>query len=144
MLGYYRDPEQTAAVMKPGGWYNTGDIGRQDADGGLFLVGRTKELIIRSGFNVYPVEVEAALASHPSIRIAAVVGRPAEAGNEDVIAFVELHAGHALDAGALQAHLATRLAPYKRPAKIIAVASLPATASGKIKKLELKAMLRDD
>src|SRR5690606_12392023 len=75
MKGYYRDPEQTAATLTDDGWLRTGDLGIQDAEGKLTIVGRSKELIIRSGFNVYPTEVEGAINAHPDVLQSAVVGR---------------------------------------------------------------------
>lgn len=137
MAGYFRDPEATAEVMRPGGWYASGDIGRRGPDGALFVVGRSKEMIIRSGFNVYPGEIEAALNRHPAIRQAAVVGRKLGDGNEEVLAFVELAGPGPLDTGAVAAYLATQLAPYKQPSRIIAVDVLPMTASGKLLKRAL-------
>src|SRR5690606_30501034 len=89
MKGYYRDAELTREAVNADGWFNTGDMVRQEPDSALFVVGRSKELIIRSGFNVYPVEVEQVLNSHPLVVQSAVVGRQVE-GNEEVIAFVEL------------------------------------------------------
>lgn len=140
MPGYFRDPEASASVMREGGWYASGDLGELHADGALFVVGRLKEMIIRSGFNVYPAEVETALNSHPSVQRSAVVGRPEGDGNEEIVAFVELLPGAALDSPALQAHLKERLAPYKRPAHIVALAELPTNANGKI----VKRMLREE
>jgi malonyl-CoA/methylmalonyl-CoA synthetase len=141
MAGYFRDEAATAAVMKPGGWYASGDLGYLDADGALFVVGRLKEMIIRSGFNVYPGEVEAALHAFPAIRAAAVAGRPERDGNEEVVAFVTLKPGHTLDRTALDTHLRKHLAPYKRPARIEVVESFPMTHSGKVLKRELLASL---
>ncbi len=138
MKGYYREPELTAATMREGDWLNTGDIVRRDPDGALFIVGRTKELIIRSGFNVYPVEVEAAINAHPAVTQSAVVGRQAEDGNEEVVAYIELDAKHTLEPAALQAFLAERLSPYKVPSRIIIMKALPAAATGKILKGKLK------
>lgn len=138
MKGYYREPELTAEAMRTGGWLNTGDLARCDADGALFIVGRTKELIIRSGFNVYPVEVEAALNSHPAVTQSAVVGREVADGNEEVVAFVELDPACKVGTGELQAYLAQRLSPYKCPAEIVVMSSLPAAATGKILKGQLK------
>jgi long-chain acyl-CoA synthetase len=137
MKGYYRNAEATAQVIKPGGWLNTGDIARADADGALFIVGRTKEVIIRSGFNVYPVEVESVLNSHPQVTQSAVVGREVK-GNEEVIAFVELAPGATVSAHELQKFAAEALTAYKRPAEIIVMPSLPAAANGKILKHRLK------
>jgi long-chain acyl-CoA synthetase len=143
MLGYYRNPEATAAALLPGGWLNTGDIGRVDADGALFIVGRTKDLIIRSGFNVYPIEVESVINSFPGVRLSAVVGRDTADHNEEVVAFVETVPGATLDVGALRHYLKERLSPYKRPCQIIEVPAIPATASGKLLKRELKQLARD-
>ncbi len=138
MPGYFRDPAATAAVMREGGWYASGDLGEMHADGALFVVGRLKEMIIRSGFNVYPAEVETALNTHPGIQRSAVVGRGVDDGNEEIVAFVELRPGAALDADALQAHLRGLLAPYKRPSHIVALEELPTNTNGKVLKRILK------
>ena len=140
MLGYYRAPELTAATVSADGWLRTGDLARRTADGALFLAGRAKELIIHSGFNVYPIEVEQALTSHPDVLQAAVLGR-ADEGNEQVIAFVEARPGHVIDVTSLAAWAAKRLAPYKRPAQIRVLSTLPAASTGKVLKHKLKAML---
>ncbi len=140
MLGYYRAPALTAAAITPDGWLRTGDLAHREADGALFLAGRAKELIIHSGFNVYPIEVEQALASHPDVLQVAVLGREEE-GNEQVIAFVEARPGHVIDEPALATWAAARLAPYKRPAQIRVLDALPAASTGKVLKHKLKAML---
>jgi malonyl-CoA/methylmalonyl-CoA synthetase len=137
MPGYFRDEEATRAVMREGGWYASGDIGERAPDGALFVVDRLKEMIIRSGFNVYPGEVESVLNSFPAVQRSAVVGRPEGDGNEEVLGFIELRAGATLDVAALQAHLREHLAPYKRPAHVRTVPELPTTASGKVIKREL-------
>ncbi|WP_342050321.1 MULTISPECIES: class I adenylate-forming enzyme family protein [unclassified Cupriavidus] len=139
MLGYYRAPELTRAVIDGEGWFNTGDLARQDDDDALFVVGRTKELIIRSGFNVYPVEVEQAINCHPAVVQSAVVGRDVR-DNEEVVAFVELAANAVLDADTLAAFLRERLSPYKVPSEIRFLAQLPAAPTGKIRKHELRAL----
>ncbi|MGY6269882.1 class I adenylate-forming enzyme family protein [Achromobacter denitrificans] len=141
MLGYYRDPAQTARALLPGGWLHTGDIGYVDAGGALFISGRSKDLIIRSGFNVYPIEVESVINAFPGVRLSAVVGRPTADQNEEVIAFVEPLAGAALDLRLLALHLRAQLAPYKRPAEIIPIDTIPTTVSGKILKQPLKERL---
>ncbi|MDJ0948855.1 MAG: class I adenylate-forming enzyme family protein [Alphaproteobacteria bacterium] len=140
MRGYYRDPKQTAEVLTPEGWLKTGDLGRLSPEGELYVVGRLKELIIRSGFNVYPPEVEAVLASHPDVALAAVVGRPVE-GNEEVVAFVQPVPGREIDGDALRAYVEAELAPYKRPSEYIVKAELPATSTGKLLKAKLKEMV---
>lgn len=138
MPGYFRDPAATAQVMKPGGWYASGDLGRRDADGALHVVGRLKEMIIRSGFNVYPGEVEAVLQAFPGVHRAAVVGRRQADGNEEILAFIEVPPGQpAPDLVALRVHLAGHLAPYKQPSRILCIPAFPMTHSGKILKREL-------
>ncbi|MDB5933384.1 MAG: long-chain fatty acid--CoA ligase [Massilia sp.] len=143
MKGYYREAELTAATMRPHGWLNTGDMARQDTDGALFIVGRTKELIIRSGFNVYPLEVETALNAHPGVAQSAVVGRMVAGGNEEVVAFVEADPQHPPGEQELRDYLAQRLSPYKCPSQIVIMAALPAAATGKILKGQLKALAQD-
>lgn len=140
MPGYFRDPAASAEVMRDGGWYATGDLGELHPDGALFVVGRLKEMIIRSGFNVYPGEVEAVLNRFPEVQRSAVVGRPESDGNEEIIAYVELRHGRQLDQTALRAHLSENLAPYKRPAHVQPVPGLPETSSGKILKRQLLEM----
>lgn len=138
MKGYFRRPEATAEVLTPDGWLNTGDLAKIDEKGHLHIVGRTKELIIRSGFNVYPPDVEAVLTAHPDVTLSAVMGR-AVPGNEEVVAYVQLAPGSMTTAEDIRAFAAERLAPYKRPTEVVIVDSLPATPSGKI----LKGKLRD-
>ena len=137
MPGYFRDPEITDQVMKPGGWYASGDLGRQDADGALQVVGRLKEMIIRSGFNVYPGEVEAVFLAWPGVQKAAVAGRKTADGNEDILAFIEPRPGAHIDLDALKAHAHEHLSPYKRPSVVTLVAEMPMTLSGKVLKREL-------
>ena len=137
MPGYFRDPDITAKVIQPGGWYASGDLGRQDADGALQVVGRLKEMIIHSGFNVYPGEVEAVLLGWPGVQKAAVVGRKASDGNEDILAFIEAKPGVQLDLQALKAHAHEHLSPYKRPSVMALVPDMPMTLSGKVLKREL-------
>ncbi|UWQ24316.1 acyl--CoA ligase [Leisingera aquaemixtae] len=136
MKGYFHDPEQTAAAFTKDGFFRTGDLGRFDDEGRLHIAGRTKELIIRSGFNVYPVEIEAALTEHPDVVVASVVGRSFE-GNEEVLAFVSAATGSSVTEQELKTFLHDRLAPYKRPARIIVAKALPAAPTGKILKAKL-------
>ncbi|OAH44668.1 hypothetical protein AX777_20575 [Sphingobium yanoikuyae] len=139
MLGYYKAPDLTAAVIDADGWFDTGDIAHFDTEGNLHIVGRAKELIIRSGFNVYPAEVEAVLNAHPAVAQSAVVGRSVP-DNEEVVAFVELAPGASLDAATLRRHAEANLAPYKRPSEIRILDALPCNATGKILKPQLKIM----
>lgn len=136
MKGYYRDPYETAAVIDADGWFNTRDLARLE-DGNLFIVGRTKDLIIRRGFNVYPAEVEAVLNGHPAVVRSAVVGRPV-VGDEEVVAFVQLSPEISLTPAELADYATRHLAPYKRPSQILIVSAMPMTAAGKIAKAELK------
>jgi acyl-CoA synthetase (AMP-forming)/AMP-acid ligase II len=137
MRGYFRQPEATRACLDENGWLNTGDIARVDGHGELFIVGRSKELIIRSGFNIYPPDVEAVLNAHPQVTLSAVVGRQIP-GNEEVVAFVQCAAGATLTEAELLSFAAQRLAPYKRPCQVVLVDALPATATGKILKGKLR------
>ncbi|MDR6537181.1 AMP-binding protein [Variovorax soli] len=139
MKGYYRNEALTREVVNEEGWFNTGDMARRDADGALHIVGRSKELIIRSGFNVYPVEVEQALNSHPAVVQSAVVGRTVE-HNEEVVAFVELVSDAQPGEEAMREYLRERLSPYKVPSEIRFLAQLPAAPTGKILKSELKTL----
>jgi acyl-CoA synthetase (AMP-forming)/AMP-acid ligase II len=139
MRGYYRNVELTARTIDADGWLKTGDLARIEGDGALFIVGRIKELIIRSGFNVYPAEVEAVLNAHPAVTQSAVVGR-AVPDNEEVVAFVELAPGRTVTIEELAQFAAGRLAPYKRPAEIVILPALPASATGKIRKQALRVM----
>ena len=116
-------------MLTADGWFKTGDLAQMSPAGDLIIAGRLKELIIRSGFNVYPPEVEAVLASHPDVALAAVVGRPVP-GNEEVVAFVQPPAPGILDLDDLAAHVEERLAPYKRPAEYILRAALPVDRGG--------------
>ncbi|GAB5470706.1 MAG: AMP-binding protein [Rhodospirillales bacterium] len=138
MRGYYHDAAATAAVMTEDGWFKSGDLGYLDSRGYLWVVGRLKELIIRSGFNVYPPEVEAVLTAHPDIALAAVLGAKEADGNETVVAFLQPRPGRAPDLAAVKAFAAERLAPYKRPGRYEVLAELPAAATGKLLKHKLR------
>ncbi|HEX7386588.1 MAG TPA: class I adenylate-forming enzyme family protein [Castellaniella sp.] len=142
MLGYYKDPERTREALLPGAWLCTGDLGRLEADGALFITGRTKDMIIRSGFNVYPLEVEAVINTFPGVKLSAVVGRGTADGNEEVIAFFEPLQTGAVDVDALRLHVRAQLAPYKVPAQILPIDTIPTTVSGKIKKQPLRDLVR--
>ncbi len=142
MKGYYRRPDLTTQVVDVDGWLHTGDLARIDPDGAVSIVGRSKEIIIHSGFNVYPEEVEQSINAYPAIVQSAVVGRAVE-GNEEVVAFVEVRAGMTLDTAALRTFLRERLSPYKIPAEVRVVAQLPAAPSGKILKARLRQMLAE-
>ncbi|HEY8526297.1 MAG TPA: acyl-CoA synthetase [Acidimicrobiales bacterium] len=143
--GYWRRPEATAEAFTADGWFRTGDLAEVDADGYHRIVGRSKELIISGGYNVYPREVEEALAELPGVREAAVVGTPSPEWGEVVTAFVVREPGPAggggdgpVDAAAIERWCAERLAPYKRPRLIRFVESLPRNALGKVLRDQLR------
>ncbi|WP_121068016.1 class I adenylate-forming enzyme family protein [Chachezhania antarctica] len=142
MLGYYRNPEATAAVLDADGWLKTGDLGQMDEGRNLHIRGRLKELIIHGGFNVYPPEVEAALNEHPKVIQCAVIGMM-EGGDEKVVAFVQVSPDNRPDEADLRAFAAERLAGYKRPSRIIIAEDLPAAPSGKILKTRLAERFAD-
>jgi long-chain acyl-CoA synthetase len=142
MKGYYRAPEETAAVIDADGWFNTRDLARLE-DGNLFIVGRTKELIVRSGFNVYPAEVEAVLNSHPAVVQSAIIGR-SKAGDEELLAFVQLSPDSSLAVIELAEYAARHLAPYKRPSQILFVPAIPVNINGKVLKGELMKMAANE
>ena len=141
MKGYYHAPEETAAAINSDGWFNTRDLARME-NGYLFIVGRTKELIVRFGENVYPAEVEAVLNLHPAVVRSAVIGRSVEGtdGGEEVVAFVQLTSASQTSEAELAQHAAQYLAPYKRPSHILMVPSMPLTPTGKVMKGELEKM----
>ena len=121
------------------GWFFPGDLATVNEAGYVFLKGRRKDVIIRGGINIYPVEIEAALQSHPAVVEAAVVGWPSRDMGEEVAAFVVLRAP--IEAETLRQVCAARLAPYKVPKGIFVVADMPKNASGKIVKATLAATL---
>jgi long-chain acyl-CoA synthetase len=142
MKGYYRAPEETAEAINPEGWFNTRDLARVE-DGYLFIVGRTKELIVRFGMNVYPAEVETVLNAHSAVLRSAVIGQNVEGtqGGEEVIAYVQLKPSSAISETDLAQHAAQHLAPYKRPSQILIVATMPLTPTGKVIKGELAKLI---
>ncbi|MEM6304773.1 MAG: class I adenylate-forming enzyme family protein [Pseudomonadota bacterium] len=141
MRGYYRNVEATHHVLDAEGWLRTGDLGRFDTGGSLHILGRSKELIIHGGFNVYPPEVEAALNDHPAVIQSAVIGEMV-AGDEKVLAFVQLANLGDVSADELMDFVGARLAGYKRPGRIILATDLPAAPTGKILKHKLPELLR--
>jgi long-chain acyl-CoA synthetase len=139
MRGYLADPEATRGALDPDGWLLTGDIGYVDGEGHVFLVDRKKELIIRSGYNVYPREVEDVLLEFPGVREAAVVGAPDDEHGEEVVALIVATDAQAvrLDPEAVKAFARQRLAAYKYPRHVFVVAELAKTPTGKIAKREI-------
>lgn len=141
MLGYYKDQGATLVATDREGFVNTGDLGTFDDLGRLRIVGRSKDVIIRSGFNVYPIEVEAVLNSADGVAQSAVIGRATD-DNEEVVAFVQVQATSQLDANTLKAHCRDNLAPYKQPSTFFFVDEFPMNATGKIDKITLRETLK--
>jgi long-chain acyl-CoA synthetase len=139
MAGYYKRPEETATALTPDGWLRTGDGGYLDADGYLFLTDRIKDMIVSGGENVYPIEVEEALAHHPAVADVAVIGVPDDRWGETVKALVVLRDGSRPLPEQLIAFARERLAGYKLPRSVEFVDDLPRTPSGKVLKRELRA-----
>ncbi len=137
---YFNDPDATADTWKDG-WLITGDLGKLDADGYLYIVGRSKDVIIRGGNNVHATDVEHALVQHDAVKEVAVVGTPHPVLGEDVVAFIVLRAGAQADADDLRAFGLEHLADYKVPRQFVFVDALPRNATGKVVKPELKARL---
>ena len=136
MKGYYDRPEATDEAIRDG-WFRSGDLGRRDEDGYYYIVDRSKDMIIRGGYNVYPREVEEVLMTHPDVSLAAVVGVPHESHGEEIKAFVILNEGATVTEDDLVAWGKEEMAAYKYPRMVKVVDALPMTATGKILKREL-------
>jgi long-chain acyl-CoA synthetase len=140
MSGYWHAAEETERVMR-GGWLHTGDVGRLDDDGYLYIVDRIKDVIIRGGYNVYPSDVEDALLRHPDVVAAAAVGRPDEKYGEEVVAFVQLRAGAVAGPEDLVEFGRRHLSAVKYPREVRLVDSIPLTSVLKTDRKRLRAML---
>ena len=138
MKGYFRRAEVTQHVLR-NGWFHTGDVGRKDEDGYLFIVDRIKDLVIRGGMNVYPREIEEVLMAHPAVSLVAVIGVPDEAMGEEVKAFVIRKPGAAITEAELIAWARDAMAAFKYPRSVEFRDTLPMTATGKVLKRELRA-----
>jgi long-chain acyl-CoA synthetase len=140
MQGYWENEDSTAEAIRDG-WFHTGDVGKLDEDGHLWIVDRKKDLVIRGGFNVYPGDVEGTLVKHPAVSEAAVVGRPSDKWGEEPVALVVLVPGSPASVADLDAYCAENLAKYKRPAEIRIVTEIPKTPVGKPDKKAIRAAL---
>jgi fatty-acyl-CoA synthase len=138
MLGYYNNPEATAATIDSDGWVRTGDLAIMRDDGYFKITGRLKDMLIRGGENIYPREIEEFLFTHPSIAQAAVFGVPDAKYGEEICAWVQLHAGAAIDCEAIRAFCKANLAHYKVPRYIELVGEFPITVSGKMQKFKMR------
>jgi fatty-acyl-CoA synthase len=140
MSGYWRAPQETAAALADG-WFHSGDMGHQDAEGYLYVDGRRKEMIISGGENIYPAEIENVLAECQDIAEASVIGRPDERWGEVVVAVVAPKAGRNLTSMAVLELLEGRIARYKHPKEVVFVDQLPKTALGKVRKEEVRNLI---
>lgn len=136
-LGYWRDEAASDDVLDPDGWYRTGDFGRIE-DGLLYVESRLRDLIIRGGENIYPIEIENRLLGHPDIADAAVIGVSHRELGQEVMAVIVPREGATVDADGVRRWVATGLAPFKVPAHVRVVDALPYGATGKVAKLELE------
>jgi long-chain acyl-CoA synthetase len=143
MSGYWHAREETAQAMR-GGWLHTGDVGRLDDDGYLYIVDRIKDVIIRGGYNVYPRDVEDVLLRHPDVVAAAVVGRPDGKYGEEVVAFVQLREGAMARPEDLIEFARRHLSAVKYPREVRLVDAIPQTSVMKTDRKLLRAMLAAD
>jgi long-chain acyl-CoA synthetase len=135
---YLNAPPLGPDTLDADGFFRTGDVGRVDADGYLFITDRAKDMIVAGGVNIYPAEIEAALVTHPAVQDAAVVGVPNDDLGEEAKAFVELKPGRSATEAEILEHCMDRLASYKRPRTLEIVAELPRNTMGKLLKRELR------
>lgn len=142
MAGYLDMDEETDKTLKAG-WFRAGDLGRRDAEGFFYLAGRSKDMIIRGGENIYPVEIETVLTTLPELSGVAVVGRPDDYWGETVVAYVTVHEGRTVDVDAVRAYCRQHLAGYKVPQEVVVLPEMPLNASGKILKRELRLLAPD-
>lgn len=138
MAGYYRNPEASARAVDADGWLHTGDLARVREDGNYRIVGRSKELIIRGGENIYPPEIEEFLTHHPAIAEAAVVGLPDAKFGEVIAAWVVPRPGKSLTADDIREHCRGQIAHFKVPQYVLVVEQLPRTVTGKVRKHVLR------
>ncbi|MBE9640509.1 AMP-binding protein [Salipiger pacificus] len=141
--GYFDMPDQTDAAIGSDGWLKSGDLAVMDAEGHLRIIGRIKDMLIRGGENVYPVEIEDWLMQHPAIAEAQVVGVPDPEFGEEIFAFVVLRAGEELEAAALRDWCRSRIARHKVPRHVAFIGSTPKTANGKVRKVDLRKMAQE-
>jgi acyl-CoA synthetase (AMP-forming)/AMP-acid ligase II len=140
---YFGDPESTAKTWI-GGWLVTGDLGKVDEDGYLYIVGRSKDVIIRGGNNIHATDVEHVIVAHDDVQEAAVVGVPHEVLGEDIVAFVVIKGGSKVNDQQLRLYALELLADYKVPRQWYFVEELPRNATGKVLKTELRKLLEND
>jgi fatty-acyl-CoA synthase len=139
MLGYWDDPEKTAEAIDADGWMHTGDLAEMREDGYCNIVGRIKDMVIRGGENIYPREIEEFLYAHPDIEDVQVIGVPDEKYGEELCAWIKVRTGAGpLDAEAIRAYSAGKLAHFKIPRYVLLVDEFPMTVTGKIRKVQMR------
>ncbi len=138
MIGYWNDPERTAEAIDADGWMHTGDLAEMDSEGYVNIVGRSKDMIIRGGENVYPREIEEFLYAHPRIRDVQVVGVPDVKYGEEVMAWIQTEDGDSLSVGDVQQYCQGKIAHYKIPRYVSITDEFPMTVTGKIQKFKLR------
>lgn len=141
MLGYWGEPQKTAEAVDPEGWMHTGDLAVMDGEGYLSITGRIKDMVIRGGENLYPREIEEFLHGHPDVLDVQVIGVPDAKYGEELMAWVRMREGaEPLTAQSVRAYCAGRLAHFKIPRYVHVVEEFPMTVTGKIRKVEMRAM----
>ncbi|MGV9711522.1 acyl-CoA synthetase [Gordonia sp. NPDC003424] len=144
MAGYWNRPEATAAAIDEDGWFHTGDVGREDDDGYIFVIDRVKDMVITGGENVYPAEVESVLYSHPAVAEVAIVGLPDDKWGEAVTAVIATAPDSAVTLAELREFASGRLAGYKLPLRLEFLDALPRNPSGKVLKYQLRERFGSD
>ena len=138
MRGYWDNPEATAEAIDAAGWMHTGDLGVMDADGYLNIVGRSKDMVIRGGENVYPREIEEVLFEHPAVAGAQVIGVPDERMGEELMAWIQLREGADLSEDDVRDFCRAKLAHFKVPRYVKFTGDFPMTVTGKVQKFRLR------
>jgi fatty-acyl-CoA synthase len=140
MKGYYGDLKATRQTVDVHGWLHSGDLGTMDADGYVRITGRLKEMIIRGGENIYPREIEDFIFTHPKVASVAVIGVPDAFYGEEVMAWIQLHAGETASEEEIREYCESRIAHYKVPRYLWFVDEFPMTVTGKVQKFRMREM----
>jgi fatty-acyl-CoA synthase len=141
MKDYYKMPDKTAETIDADGWLHSGDLATMDAQGYINIVGRVKDMVIRGGENIFPAEIEAFLMRHPKVAEAQIVGVPDAFMGEEMVGLLRLKAGEQADEAEMRGYCRANISRQKVPKYIRFVTAFPMTASGKVKKFELKEQL---
>jgi len=144
MLGYWNDPEKTAEAIDPARWMHTGDLGTMDADGYVAITGRSKDMVIRGGENIYPREVEDLLYTHPAVADAQAFGVPDAFYGEELCAWIKLKPGAAATEDEIRAFCRERITHFKVPRHVRFVDTYPMTVTGKVQKFVMREMMTEE